>query len=73
MYRTILHVCKGALEICWAEREIKTKQTGKKKERKEKKTTSTAATAETKLIQADNYNFEDYCYCNNNNNKFISN
>ena len=45
----------------------------KKKERKEKKTTSTAATAETKLIQADNYNFEDYCYCNNNNNKFISN
>ena len=55
MYRTILHVYKGTLEIYRTKREITTKQTSKKKkERKENNNDITAARAKTKLIQADN-------------------
>ena len=48
MYRTILHLYKGTLEIYGTKREIKTKQTSKKNINLKKTTTTTTTTATTK-------------------------
>ena len=44
MYRTILHLYKGTLEIYGTKREIKTKQTSKKNINLKKTTTATTKT-----------------------------
>ena len=49
MYRTILHLYKGTLEIYGTKREIKTKQTNKKNINLKK--TTTTATTKTKYKQ----------------------
>ena len=52
MYRTILHLYKGTLEIYGTKREIKTKQTSKKNiNLKKTTTTTTTATTKTKYKQ----------------------
>ena len=51
MYRTILHLYKGTLEIYGTKREIKTKQTSKKNINLKKTTTTTTATTKTKYKQ----------------------